>query len=77
MRIVAQEGEHSADLVALDLDGQLAKRDLRGQKRRAEAFREISAELVQGSSIMHPGLGRLQRSMVPVRRIFFCRSRTP
>ena len=44
--------------------------------RHAAGGRDHLAEVLSVSSKM-PALLRSQRSIVPVRRIFFCRSRTP
>ena len=67
------------NVVALDRDGELAKRDLRVQELRSETVAEISGELANG--VVHHGSKGMrksyQRSIVPVRLIFFCRSSTP
>ena len=65
---------------APDFDGEFAERDLRAEKLRTQPIGEIGRELVKG--VVHQGSrkdgGKLnQRSMVPVRLIFFCRRSTP
>jgi hypothetical protein len=53
--IVAEEFERGDDVLALDLDGKLAERNLGGEETRPEAIFEISAELVKG--VVHRSSG--------------------
>ena len=52
-RIVAEESDHLDQVVARDLDGQLAERDLGLEQLRAEAVREIASKLIE--SFVHHG----------------------
>ena len=54
-RIVAQDFDDGGNVVALDLDGQLAERDLGADQLLAEAVGEIGGELVEG--FVHQGSG--------------------
>ena len=69
--IVAQEGQHADDLGGLGLQRQLAIGIGRAGDRGTQFRGDVIAQVLQGFS--HSS----QRSMVPVRRIFFCNCRMP
>ena len=72
--VVAQEGHDLAQVARRRADGELAKDDLMGGDRAAKRTRD---HLPQFLEIIHGSDGTPQRSIVPVRRIFFCSSSTP
>ena len=74
LRIVPQEGRRPDDVLAADDDRQLVEGNGPVLDRLAEGRGDMIA---QGLEISTHAMTFAQRSMVPVRRIFFCRSSTP
>ena len=68
--IVTQEAQHADDFCGLGLHRQLAIFHVKARHRASELRGDVFAQFVQG-------LSHHQRSIVPVRRIFFCSCSTP
>ena len=73
-RGVAQERRHLDDVGGGGVHGQLAAHDLIAGDRSAEA---VLNGLPDPFELLYVHILSVQRSIVPVRRIFFCSSITP
>ena len=71
--VIAQERDDLDDVARRRRDGQLVVRDPMADHRAGSAPAMVSPRRSSVSSIGY----LLQRSIVPVRRIFFCSSSTP
>ena len=72
LRIGLEEGEHVDDVGCINHDRQFAIGQRGATGTRAELVGEIGGKIGKRFGSFSP-----HRSIVPVRRIFFCRSRMP